>query len=197
MGHSVDEYTELLKNLLPPGLAFVRDPGTNLELLLSGCAVELARVEDRGEFLAVDLVPSESLELLPDWERVAGLPDNCSGALEDTVQGRRAALAAKLSSVGGQSVEYFIAIAKALGYDITITEYKPFRVGMSAVGDALTNGDWRFAWSINAPETTAVQFRVGLSTVGEALQTWGNGTLECKIRQLAPAHTVPLFIYGG
>jgi len=197
MAHSAEEYASLLKNLLPPGIAFPREPGTNIEQVLLGCAVELARMEARADTLAVEVNPLDTNELLTDWERAAGLPDKCSGALETTIQGRRAALIAKLTSTGGQSEAYFIDVAASLGYTITITTFQPFRVGISAVGDALTNGAWQYAWQINAPETTVVSFRVGLSAAGEALRTWGNDTLECKIRQLAPAHTVPIFSYGA
>lgn len=197
MSHTPEEYAALLKNLLPPGIAFPREPGTDLERVLLGCAEELSRVEARADRLAIDVNPLDTSELLTDWERAAGLPDKCSGSLESTVQGRRAALVAKLNSTGGQSIEYFISIAEALGYTITITTFNPFRVGQSAVGDALTNGAWQFAWVINAPETTVRYFRVGLSSAGEPLRSWGNDTLECKIRQLAPAHTVPIFSYGA
>lgn len=197
MAHSPEEYGQLLKNLLPSGAAFVREPGTNLEQLLLGLAVEFSRVEARADQLAVEVNPLNSVELLPDWERAAGLPDKCSGQLETTLQGRRNAVIAKLASTGGQSVQYFIEVAAALGYTITITEFRPFQVGRSRVGEALTNGPWQFAWQINAPGVTVVSFRVGLSAVGEALRTWGNDTLECKIRQIAPAHTIPIFSYGA
>ena len=197
MSHSVSEYAELLKKLLPPGSAFPRDPGTNLEKVLLGCAEEFARVEARGEFLAIDVVPASTVELLPDWERVAGLPDKCSGELEQTIQGRRNALVAKLSSTGGQSVGYFIEVARQLGYVIEIKEFRPFRAGLSAAGDALTNGDWVYTWKIDAPETTIIEFRAGISAAGEPLRSWGNSALECKLNQLKPAHTVALFGYGS
>lgn len=191
------EYREQLKQLLPPGQAFPRDPGTTLHDLLDGMSKELARVDERGFAMPLEANPSTTNELLSDWERVAGLPDRCSGVLEETIQGRRNALLAKLASTGGQSAEYFISIAAALGYQVTITEFRPFRVGVSKVGEALTNGDWQFAWQVNAPEKTLVTFRVGLSAVGEALRTWGTGSLECKMRQLAPAHTIPIFTYAN
>ncbi len=197
MAHSEQEYMTLLRNLLPPGLAFPREPGTDIEKLLLGCAAELSRLESRADALAVEVNPLDTNELLSDWERAAGLPDKCSGNLETTIQGRRNALIAKLTANGGQSEEYFVEIAANLGYTITISTFNPFRVGLSVVGDALTNGPWQFAWVINAPETTVITFKVGMSAVGEALRTWGNDTLECKIRQLAPAHTVPIFSYGA
>lgn len=197
MAHTVDEYGNLLKNLLPPGAAFPREPGTDLEKVLLGIAAELSRLESRADTLAIEVNPLDTIELLPDWERAAGLPDKCAGTLEETLQGRRNALIAKLNATGGQSIEYFIAIAAQLGYVITIETFRPFQVGISKVGDALTNGGWLYAWRIHAPEQSIITFKVGLSKVGEALRTWGNDTLECKIRQLAPAHTVPIFAYDS
>ncbi len=190
------EYREQLKALLPPGQAFSRDAGTTLHDLLDGMSLELARVDGRAAVLIQEAIPKTASELLPDWERVAGLPDKCSGTLEETLQGRRSALLAKLTSTGGQSAEYFIDLAAALGYSVTIEIFRPFRVGRSCTGDSLTNGAWAFTWRIRAPAVTATSFRVGLSGTGERLRTWGNDTLECKINQLRPAHTIALFAYG-
>lgn len=197
MARTADQYKQLLKSLLPPGEAFPRDSGTNMDDLLSALAEEWARIDARGEALLIDALPSNTNELLSDWERVAGLPDKCSGVLETTLQGRRNVLLSKLTSTGGQSKAYFIAIAATLGYGVTITEFRPFRAGTSRAGDALTNGDWVHAWRINSRETTSIFFRAGLSAAGEALQAWGNDTLECKLNQLAPAHTVLSFGYGA
>ncbi len=190
------DYLEQLKALLPPGQAFPREPGTTLHNLLDGMSIELARVDGRGEALPVEANPSSTSELLPDWERVAGLPDKCSGALEETIQGRKQALLTKLTSTGGQSIQYFIELAAALGYDVTIEEFRPFRAGVSHAGDSLTNGPWMFTWRIRAAATAIIEFRAGSSAAGERLRTWGNDTLECKINQLKPAHTIALFAYG-
>lgn len=190
------DYLEQLKMLLPPGQAFPRDPGTTLHNLLEGMAIELARVDGRGEALPLEANPASTNELLSDWERVAGLPDKCAGVLEETLQGRKNALLAKLSSTGGQSPAYFIALARTLGYVVTIEEFRPFRAGRSRVGDALTNGPWLFTWRVHAPRTSIISFSAGISGAGERLRTWGNDTLECKINQLKPAHTLALFAYG-
>lgn len=190
------EYREQLKALLPPGQAFPRDPGTTLHDLLDGMSIELARLDGRASVLPLEANPATSMELLPDWERVAGLPDKCSSVLEETLQGRRNALLTKLTSTGGASPAYFIELAAALGYTVTIEEFRPFRAGMSVAGDALTNGPWVHTWLIRAPEASITEFRAGLSAAGERLRTWGNDTLECKINQLKPAHTIALFAYG-
>ena len=195
MGYTASHYREQLKALLPPGRAFPRERGGTLDDLLDALAQELARVDLRSDELAADAVPIATTELLPDWERVAGLPDNCSGLLAETIQARRNDLVSKLSSSGGQTAAYFIAVAAALGYDVSIEEYRPFRAGWSVAGDALTNGDWAFAWRIIAPEETIRYFKAGQSAAGEPLADWGNDALECRIRQLAPAHTVLIFAY--
>lgn len=197
MAYTVDQYREQLKALLPPGRAFPRDPGTNLDSLLDAMARELARIDARADRLTVEARPDSTSELLVDWERVAGLPDNCAGILQSTLQGRRADLVTKLTSRGGQSRAYFIAVAAALGYTITITEFRPFRAGYSEAGDGITNGDWVYTWRANGPETTINYFRAGLSRAGEPLATWGNDTLECRLRQIKPAHTILQFAYGA
>jgi len=197
MPRTAAEYREQLKALLPPGIAFPREPGTRLEDLLDGMAQELARIDARGERLIIEANPLSTRELLADWERVAGLPDNCTGTLETTLQGRRNALISKLTATGGQSPAYFIEVARALGYEVNISEFRPFRAGLSQAGDPLTSGDWVHTWRLNTHETTVIAFRAGLSAAGEPLRTWGNDTLECKIDQLKPAHTIVLYGYGA
>lgn len=197
MARTAEQYRELLKSLLPSGQAFPRDNGTELDKLLHALAEEWARIDGRGETLISEALPAMTSELLTDWERVAGLPDKCAGTLEETMQGRRNALVAKLTSTGGQSKAYFIEVARALGFEVTISEFRPFRAGLSQAGDPLTNGKWNYTWRVNARQTTIIDFRAGRSAAGEPLRSWGNSSLECKINQLKPAHTLALFGYGA
>lgn len=194
MAMTADQYREQLKALLPPGRAFPRERGTNMEKLLDAMAQELARLDARAEQLTREANPQTTQELLGDWERVAGLPDPCTEA-PVTLQGRMAALVSRLASVGGQSVAYFIELAAALGYEVRIDEFRPFRAGMSSAGEQLTNGDWVYAWRVRAPGDTIIRFRAGQSAAGEPLRDWGNDILECRIDGLKPAHTRVLFAY--
>ncbi len=194
---TADQYREQLQALLPTGPAWDPELTPEVDTILGGVAAELARLDGRMLDLVGEMDPATTTEMLADWERVAGLPDKCAGTLESTVQGRRNALLAKLTATGGQSKAYFIAIAAALGYEITIEEFRPFRAGRSVAGDVLTNSDWVFTWRVRAPEVTVIPFRAGQSAAGEQLRAWGNDTLTCKIRQLAPAHTVVLFAYAN
>lgn len=191
------DYGRQLGQLLPPGPAWTSEPDSQLQRLLRAFGESLARAHHRADDLDREVDPSLAHEILERWEGVLGLPDKCSGELEATLQGRRSAVVAKLLSTGGQSVEFFAGVGRALGFDITITEFRPFRAGRSSAGDSLTNGDWVNAWRANAPETTFIPFRAGMSAAGEALQTWGNDSLECKLNQLKPAQTILLTGYGA
>lgn len=195
MGMSAADYLSQLQALLPPGPAWPRDADATLTQLLAALADEFARVDLRAENLLDEADPRTTTEMLPDWERMAGLPDTCVPSAQ-TMQERRAALHAKLTTLGGQSRQYFIDLAAALGYTVTITEFSPFRVSESAVGDALYSDDWMFAWRVNAPTTTIREFRVSESAVGEPLRSWGNDLLECAISRRATAHTHVLFGYS-
>jgi uncharacterized protein YmfQ (DUF2313 family) len=78
-----------------------------------------------------------------------------------------------------------------------VREYREFRAGFSHAGDLLSNGDWVYAFTVHAPETTIRSFSAGQGCAGEPLRTWGNERLECTIRRLAPAHAIVTFNYGS
>jgi uncharacterized protein YmfQ (DUF2313 family) len=136
-------------------------------------------------------------ELLTEWERSLGLPDPCVQPPLNSIQQRVAAVCAKFSARGGQSKEYFYALANALGYEITITEYTPFRTGINRAGDPLAGEAWAYAWTVNVANVPQITyFRVGLSVAGDPLRSWGNNMLECVLNAVKPAHTVLQFAYG-
>lgn len=192
----VDDYIDQLAAMLPPGIAIRREADTDIYKLLSAMAEEMARIDNRGDDLLLESDPRTTTELLAEWEAQVGLPDPCLAGAEQTVQQRRNAVVARYTARGGQSKQFFIDFAASLGYTVTITEFRPFRAGISAAGDPLSNGDWIFAWRVNAPETTITHFRAGQSAAGEPLRSWGNDQLECAIDRLKPAHTILQFSYA-
>ena len=193
MGMTTDDYLAQLQALLPQGPAWPRDAGATLTKLLRAMADELARVDSRAGQLIDETDPRTTAELLADWERVAGLPDSCVTAAQTTAQ-RRAALHARLTTLGGQNVSYFIALAASLGYTVTITEFRLHTVE-DDVEYPLYGHPWQFAWQINAPLNTVGTLSV-TDTVADPLAWWGNELLECVIRRLKPAHTHVLFAYS-
>lgn len=191
-----DDYLRQLQALLPQGYAWPRDEDAVLTRLLAALAVECARVDLRGDELINEADPRTTSELLTDWERVAGLPDACLTIGQQTIQQRRAALVSKLTSIGGQSRQYFIAVAASLGYPgATVTEFRPMNCNDDC-NDVLHSDADRFAWRINLPNSNAGTFLANCnSTCNDALGAWGDKILECRINNLKPAHTTALFAY--
>lgn len=180
MGLTAADYLQQLQALLPPGAAWSRDATAVLTRLLAGLAAELARADGRGEALLEEADPRSVGELIAEWETAFGLPDPCTGVLETLVQ-RRQALTAKVGAQGGQSRGYFIALAAAVGYVVTI--------------DEVVDGN-QYKWRINAPAVTVTYFRAGTGRSGERLASWGNTLLECIITRCCPAHTQVVFGYA-
>jgi uncharacterized protein YmfQ (DUF2313 family) len=189
-----DDYKQQLINLSPKGLAWPTEDGSNWIKLLDAIAQEFARVDARCSDLINEALPDTTTELLPNWEQIAGLPDECS-ELGDSYSIRRLNLIAKLASRGGQSPSYYISVALALGYEITVTEFDQFRADINSAGDPVNGEAWEYTWRVNAPLNSIVYFRASLSAAGEPLAEWGNDRLECVINKLKPAHTIVLFSY--
>jgi uncharacterized protein YmfQ (DUF2313 family) len=195
IGSDAPAYLEQLKKLTPQGLAIPTEASSKWVKLLDALAQECARVDAMAVLLVKESLPDTTELLLPNWERVAGLPDECT-ELGETFAIRKQNLLAKIAARGGATKQYFIDIALKFGFIITISEYDCFRVDINAVGDALNGEDWEFAFLVSAPEETITYFRAGNATAGEPLRIWGNERLECLINRLKPAQTIALFAYG-
>jgi uncharacterized protein YmfQ (DUF2313 family) len=167
---------------------------------------------------AADLLERESdprttTEMLDSWERAWGLPDPCYPG-PFSVEERRHLLVLKYTLLGAQSREFFYGVADFLGYSISITEYRPLMVGVDRCGDNRTiqadgslsdwpcqigNSTMRFAWTVHLRQSKLVWFRAGSGQAGidPHLRIAKALDLECLIRRMSPAHTLPLFDYSG
>jgi uncharacterized protein YmfQ (DUF2313 family) len=198
LARTAAEYAQQFQRLLPRGPIWHRGlPMTqdgDIEILMP----TWSRLHQRLNDLIGMIFPCEQQppELLAEWEATLGLPDPCIGEL-DTVRERINAVCVKFSARGGQSKDYFIAIAAALGVEITITEFRPFEVGLNRAGDPLYGEAWAHAWEVNFPSTPMGYFSTGISTAGDPLRTWGNKIIECVLDALKPAHTILIFSYGS
>lgn len=179
MGVTATSIARQLAKLLPQGAAWPRVLTARLHDLLLAAADELARIYGRGEDLLAEAHPATIDEMLADWEQELGLPDVCVTE-EQTTEERRAAIAAKLLQVGGQSRQYYIDVAGGLDIEVTIEEHHPFYVGIHGCGDPIGEIDWKFTWTMHAPDETSAASRQAL---------------ECSISNIAPAHTRVLFSY--
>ena len=192
--HNAADYQQQLNALLPPGVLWeaLRQDETAQALLLA-LADEFARLDGRATELLKELDPRTTYELLDEWEAFAGLPDTCTGTQEQLSE-RQESLHEKLTGIGGQSRQYFIALAARLGYTITIDEFSIPDVNADA--NIIVYGiAWAYAWRVNGPLNQVTKADANM-LASEPLATWATTALECVIRRLAPAHTVPIFAYA-
>lgn len=193
-----DAYLTQLQALLPPGPAWSREPDATLTAVLGIFADGLARADARADSLVRESDPRDAIELLEEWEAMFGLPDACSPPeAYDTLAERRAALAQRVTAIGGVAPQYLIDLAVAQGFEITITEIRPTVCGIAECGDELIPGEAIFTFEINAPATSVIDAECGNTECGEPLgSAVENTALECLVRRVAPAHTTPYFMYG-
>lgn len=181
---NVTAYARQLRQLLPPGRLWNLEPDSVLSKLLLGAAEELARVDARGLVLVEESDPRTATETLAEWERLLGLPDEDVLEVPATTEARRQAVVSKLLKAGGQSRAYYITLAAACGYVVTIyDEYglELFRVNRQRVGDRLYGPAWAHTWKVTVQPPA-----------GSALT---HAELERILRRVAPAHTAVIFEY--
>ncbi len=178
--HTSQEYQAQLLDLLPPGLAWSRDPASNMGLLALALSDELARLDGRCLDLINEADPSTTSELLSAWERNAGLPDPAIPA-PVTIPDRLAALAVRLTAQGLTKPADFIAIATTLGYAATIAYNTPLCADTGHADDEVIDGPSVFWWimTVHVPAGTVTPLAV----------------LEHEVRRSAPDHTYPTFVY--
>lgn len=182
-----------LRMLLPPLSYDGSAPRLSAAIEAEANALTLSDAQAEATYSAIF---ADSGMGLTDWERVLALPDPCLVGVPQSVRQRVQAIVSKLQGRGGQSRSFFIALAKSLGYDITIDTFRPARAGIARAGDAINGGDWAFTWRVNAPAVTVSRAVAGITGAGDPLASWGNKPLECRLSQMKPAESILLFGYG-
>lgn len=192
MALTSDDFYNQLQDLLPPGPAWDVEQSVNAKQLLLAWATEFARVQADIDRLIDETDPRTTSDLLPDYERIFGLPTDCTAGTDLTLQQRRAALVSQMTSTGGQSRAYFIALAAAVGYTITITEFRPHTV-MSDVTVPIYGIEWAHIWQVNNSNNPPPQYLTVQGAVNEPLAVWAGNLLTCLFNRLKPAHTQIIF----
>lgn len=198
----VDRYVAGLSALLPKGpfWAGFSQPGGQGNSIIRAKAEGCAAVHRRADQLVKELNPLNAVETLAAREREAGLPDPCLPA-NLTTEERRLHLVARWRQDGSQHISYFERICADLGYDVTITEHRPFRCGYSECGGSQFLGDEtiRHFWVVTVHEPRINYFRCGQSQLGvEPLGFVRRAEdLECALARVEPAHMKLQFNYEG
>lgn len=187
----------MLQALLPPGIAWTREPGKVLTRLLDGFSGLFATIDKRAEDLIYESDPTTTTEMLEDWERVTGLPDPCLGPGPSEAI-RRERLRTRLIPPETCNPSDIISLAASLGYQgCTIQELDTFRC-TSQCTESLYSEDSIFSWVLVVPATANIQHFTTQSRCTDQLAgISGHELLECVIRETTPIHTEVMFAYGG
>ncbi len=199
MAVTAQEYTQQIKQMLPPGLAWnADDTAPCMALMLECWAMEFSRIDGRVEALINEVDPRLCIETFQEWLTQWGVPDECLKAWgtvlmdELSPQMLRQALVQKVTTIGSQSIRFFVEMAKSYGYSIYIDECRPFMT-TSTVMDALySTSSWYHHWHVKifTGQAGKVFYHNTLGDVKEPLSWWGDKIIECLLRRYAPAHTV-------
>ena len=99
-GVIVARYKRLIKKLFPTGWAWRINEGGRFDALVGGLAQEPCRIEERGFKFLDEMDPNTTFELLEDWERLLGIPDECTPEGSDpTLSERRLRVLQKLTTL--------------------------------------------------------------------------------------------------
>lgn len=150
MSKTYIDYRRLLQSLLPKGPFWTRSESSVFTKFLNGLSDEFVRVDVRSENLRSENICDTITELLTEHEDDYAIPDP-GQSVPSTTDARRRLIKAKRIAVGEQNKEYYIEIATALNWTITITEIPKFLVGLSLVGDGsvIAGGNCVFYWFVN------------------------------------------------
>lgn len=177
--YSISDYAGALLALFPRGLVWNADPDSKQGKLRTAIAKTFERVDAAASSLLARSLPGDNPDLLEEWERTLGLPDPCIGP-DPTIEQRQASVRARFAgTAGGQSRARYIAYAAELGFEITITNFQPFRVGRSTVGMPLYSDAWTFVWGVTIVTNTG-----GLSP----------DVLLCEFEAIKPAMTTVILL---
>jgi len=210
-GAKLERYKELWKKLWPRGKAWDFEEQPVLSKLLDSSSIEFCRVDDFIDFLLREADPRITSALLTDWERLLGLPDECTPD-DLSLDERRNQIVQKYTNVGGLNKTFYEFIGQQLGFEIFVNDFTNFKAGFAVAGDPisnffneifvagstagtfLTNVGWRFYFNVDMPITAAEVFEAG-DVAGSPLRLFSNPLIECTMLKLKPAHSAIFFTF--
>lgn len=189
--HTVDENAFLLASHFPQGTLWLNafKPESNFGKLVLGLAMEFYRFEVLVNKLYGEMDINQANELLIEWEKSVGLPDDCFSTTVPIAQ-RREQVRQKFSNFGGvQKAEDFVRVGAVFGFDLTVTPLSlyavfPLTFPIFFTGDAkearhtilvVINGD------VSGSDVFPLPFPIPFSSGGRIF-------LQCIFEVLAPAN---------
>lgn len=181
------------RRLLPRGPIWEFALGSIADLALTGLSLPIAAVEDLVDRFVLEADPRTTVEFLPDFERVYGLPD-CT-ATSTSLVARRAAVLRKMNSPIGQTEAALISVVQNFGLNCEIDTFDAAVIDEAEIGDMLYDEAWEHALEFHLPNPPVVFFEADWSGAGDPLAEDVTDALECALAAVAPAHAVLLFTY--
>lgn len=166
-------HRDILRQLMPLELEGV----AAADLALEG--EQLDEAVARAEALLLEMFPDTTAELVSHWERLLAV----TAGVDEPLQQRQARVVTLLRAVGSMTAAYYVDLAAALGYTVTIDE--PFA----------TEGP--HVWRITVADQPLYEFYCGESCSGELLLDWPSATaMEGLFQDLKPAHSRLIIAYS-
>ncbi|HBC0987557.1 TPA: DUF2313 domain-containing protein [Escherichia coli] len=169
-------YAGALLNLLPRGLAWDKRPGTAYSNLMHALAGAFARADDdKCQLINNERTPEAAVWTLADWEEFLGLPE--CGELSQSVSERQSVAANKLRFYGSLNIAFYEQLARAYGYEVVITEPRPYVMQIHVYGDVPSR-------EMNVLDHCEVPLTI-----------YGATDLFCVITRYKPAHEDVIYVY--
>ena len=197
----MDKYTQALAHLLPRGFAWPRHPDTVLMRWVAGVAGVFAEFERFAQQTYEQWLPHRTCSRIEEWEAALGLPDPCTGYVDDPVL-RRDLMLARLR---GFQYAYpdsspaapgnIAALCAALGYTVTVSYDTVFRVDRDGVCDRLGSPGQLFI----DMSTMCEPMRVDVDGVDHRLVecTADSQILLCLLERIVPARFEIMLLVDG
>ena len=179
------DYQHAGQQLLPSGQAWDKELNSENSKLQLGFGYEFSRIESAGELLLKEVIPSDAMLLLKEWEEFAGLPD-CTIDEIATVEMRHQSLSAKIKMTPSLCSKFLEKIAADRGYTIKIIDRYPHHC-MRDINYQLFH--WHNWWIAYVQVFNyASHYMTVLDNVKTYLKVNDYGDLQCLLERYKPAH---------
>lgn len=168
--------------------------GSNLRKVLIGLACEWLRFRDKVDEVYDEYDINNTTQLIEEWEKTVGIPDDCFGNT-GTIEERRINVLLKLAGVNATTAKQFEDIAAILGFTVTVTNGVDSSTFPMTLPFVLLSED-------EAPFTIVVTLDASLKpsglplTLPFTLTEQAPAILECFFEKLKPANTIIIFRYS-
>jgi uncharacterized protein YmfQ (DUF2313 family) len=191
---------QVLADLLaysPPGdeLPLADQPGDMWPLWLLPMATEISRFEGLAEDQVEEVDPRDATYLLGDYIRMLGPDPYGRDSVPLTTSQEQLLAYQRLTSRGGQSIQYFIDLAAAFGVAITITEGTVTVCGSGRAGNVCSVTPQQFYWLVTLPETEVIPAVCGAAVCGDLMGAIAASPVVPVIERDQPAHGQVVFSY--